>query len=237
MKLAQGTETILTISDMQSPYQHPDTLDFLAALKKKYKPTKVICIGDSIDGQTMSKYAHHPDLPGPADEYNQAIKFLKQLYELFPVAQEVVSNHNTRYLKRITEAGIPSSFIKSYSEIMQFPPGWSIHEYVEIDGIMFEHGHRLGGLNAARQAIQVNGQSTAFGHLHSNGGITYVANRKQMLFAMCVGCLIDYSQLAFAYARDSKLLPTLGTGVIVNGKPIFEPLFINDDGRWTGRLN
>lgn len=236
MKLHVGKETVLAISDMQAPYQHPDTLDFLKAVKDEYKPTKIVCIGDSLDQHTLGKWTANPDLPGPADEYAQGMEFMQELYKLFPKAIEVVSNHNSRYIKRVTEAGIPSSFIKSYREIMQYPKGWEIAEEVEIDGVMYEHGTRFGGLAATRQSIQVNGQSTVFGHLHSGGAVTYVANRKAMLFAMNVGCLIDYSKLAFAYARDSKLRPTLGTGVIRKGVPHFVPLLIDSAGRWIGSL-
>lgn len=236
MKLNIGKEIVLGISDLQAPYQHPDALSFLARVKSEYKPTRIVCIGDSLDQHTLGKWTANPDLPGPADEYAQGMEFMKKLYKLFPVATEVVSNHNSRYIKRIMEAGIPSSFIKSYRDIMQYPKGWNIEEEVEIDGVMYEHGTRFGGLSATRQSIQVNGQSTVFGHLHSGGGVTYVANRKSMLFAMNVGCLIDYSRLAFAYARDAKLRPTLGTGIIRKGVPHFIPLLIDDAGRWTGKL-
>lgn len=236
MKLHSGKETVLAISDLQAPYEHPDALAFLSEIKGKYKPTKIVCIGDSLDQHTLGKWTANPDLPGPADEYAQGIAFMKKLYRLFPTAIEVISNHNSRYLKRVMEAGIPSSFIKSYREIMQYPAGWDIADEVEIDGVMYEHGTRFGGLSATRQSIQVNGQSTVFGHLHSGGGVTYVANRKHMLFAMNVGCLIDYSRLAFAYARDAKLRPTLGTGVIRKGVPHFVPMLIDDAGRWTGKL-
>ena len=39
-------QRILTISDMHVPYHHKDMLPFLAYLKAKYKPTRVISLGD-----------------------------------------------------------------------------------------------------------------------------------------------------------------------------------------------
>lgn len=236
MQLFRGTETVLAISDQQAPFHHPDAIAFLKAVKQKFQPTKVVNIGDSLDMHCLSKYSHNPDLPGPADEYRQALDFMHELYDLFPVAQEVYSNHNGRYLKRIEEAGIPSSFIKSYRQIMDYPKGWSIEPYLEIDNVLYEHGTRFGGLNSGRSALQVNGQSTVYGHLHSNGGIVYSANRKELIFAMCVGCLIDWKAYAFNYARDAKQLPTLGTGVVVKGVPHFVPMFIDKEFRWTGEL-
>jgi len=40
------TRRILTISDQHQPYSHPDMFKFLAAIKKKYKPTLVVNGGD-----------------------------------------------------------------------------------------------------------------------------------------------------------------------------------------------
>lgn len=236
MKLKQGKETVLAISDMQAPYQHADTIDFLTAVKDKYKPTKIVCIGDSLDMHTLGKWGSNPDLPGAADEFAQGLEFMKKVYDLFPVATEVTSNHNSRYLKRLLEAGIPSAYIRKYAEIMQYPKGWKLVEECEIDGVIYEHGTRFGGQSAQRQALQSNWQSTVFGHHHSNGGITFQANKTQMLFGMNVGCLIDIDKLAFAYAKDSRLKPTLGTGVVKKGVPEFIPLMIDKKKRWIGKL-
>lgn len=37
---------ILNISDLHAPYNHKDAIDFLAHLKDKHKPTRVILLGD-----------------------------------------------------------------------------------------------------------------------------------------------------------------------------------------------
>ena len=42
----EDNSRILLISDMHIPYHHPDTLAFLEHLKQKYKPTRVISMGD-----------------------------------------------------------------------------------------------------------------------------------------------------------------------------------------------
>lgn len=234
MKFSQGKERVLVISDTQAPFAHKDALDFLGALKKKYKPTRVVAIGDTLDMHTLGKWVHDPDGYGPADEYTNGIAWLAELYSLFPEAEETASNHNSRYLKRAKEAGIPSALLKDYEEVMRYPKGWSVHENIEIDGVMYEHGTRFGGIHAAWQAVTVNGQSTVFGHLHSRAGITYLANSKEMLFGMCVGCLIDHSAYAFSYAQDAKYRPILGTGLVLEGVPHFAPMAVDKRGRWTG---
>mgnify|MGYP001488392671 CR=1 FL=1 len=45
-KDAEDNSRILFISDLHIPYHHPDSFDFLRYLKDKYKPTRVISLGD-----------------------------------------------------------------------------------------------------------------------------------------------------------------------------------------------
>ena len=52
---------ILLISDMHIPYHHKDTLKFLQYLKDKYQPTRIICLGDEVDGHSLSFHDHDHD--------------------------------------------------------------------------------------------------------------------------------------------------------------------------------
>lgn len=232
MKLeTNGKERVLVIPDIQAPYHHQDALAFLERLRDDVKPTRVVCIGDSVDFHRLAKFPPVADSPGAAQEHDLALYFLEKLYKLFPVAQEVASNHNMRYAKRASEAGIPSSFLKPYAEIMRHPKGWSIHDYIEIDGVMYEHGDRLPGASQ-KTAISVNWQSTVYGHHHSHAGVQWAANRKRLAFAMNVGCLIDHYSHGLAYARVSRYYQTLGTGVVINGVPQWLPMIVDNAGRW-----
>lgn len=47
--IKEDNTRILLISDMHVPYQHPDTVAFLTAVKAKYKPTRGVCVGDEVD--------------------------------------------------------------------------------------------------------------------------------------------------------------------------------------------
>jgi len=236
MILSRGKETVLVIPDIQAPFQHKHTLDFLVALRDAVNPTKVVCIGDSMDANALSRWALDPNGMSPLDEYLVAIDFLKKLYDEFPKAQEVISNHNERIIKRVTGAGVPSIFVRSYEEIMHYPPGWSIHPYIEIDEVIYEHGHSQGGEHAAKNLAKHNGKSTVIGHHHSAAGINFFANRQKMLFGMNVGCLLDISSYAFSYAKDSKFKPTMGAGIVDRGVPKFVPMLQDSYGNWTGEL-
>ena len=58
-------KSILVISDQHAPYHHIDTIDFLAAIKQKYKPDTVVNIGDEMDWHSISFHDSHPGLYSP----------------------------------------------------------------------------------------------------------------------------------------------------------------------------
>ena len=89
----EDNSRVLLISDMHIPYHHPDTLDFLTHLKKKYNPTRVICLGDELDKHALSYHDHDPDLPSAGDELRRSIPVIQEIHRLFPVMDIVESNH------------------------------------------------------------------------------------------------------------------------------------------------
>ena len=62
MGILKKNKRILVISDTHFPYQHPDCILFLAALRSEYKPDRVVHIGDEIDGHAISFHNSDPDL-------------------------------------------------------------------------------------------------------------------------------------------------------------------------------
>lgn len=65
---------ILTVSDLHCPWQHPDAFDFLADLARRYKPDKVVVLGDEIDAQAFSRFPRNPDMHSPGHEIDAAGK-------------------------------------------------------------------------------------------------------------------------------------------------------------------
>ena len=53
---------ILVISDMHVPYHHKDSINFLKAIKKEFKPDRIINIGDLLDFHAINMHTHDPDL-------------------------------------------------------------------------------------------------------------------------------------------------------------------------------
>ena len=97
------------------------------------------------------------------------------------------------------------------------------------------HGEGFGGNTAHLKWAQINGKPTVIGHIHSHAGINYVRSEYGQIWGMNTGCLIDYKQYAFKYAKHTPHKPVIGVGFVDNGSPFFFPMRTNDSGRWTGR--
>lgn len=229
-------KTVLAIPDIHFPAHHPDTFKFLSAIKKKYKPNEIVCLGDEIDAAALGEWDKDPDQPGAADELNQAKKLLKVLYQIFPVVKVCTSNHTSRIYRKAFKAGLPKSCLKTYNEILEAPKTWVWADYWDIDGILYEHGEGYSGQQGALKAATQNMQCTVIGHLHSYAGIQYYANAKHLIWGFNAGCLIDRSNPAFNYGKHIKAKPIIGIGLIENGIPRFIPMTLSKAGRWTGKL-
>jgi hypothetical protein len=232
-----NNKCILVISDLHCPYQHPDTVAFLRAIKKKYKPTRVILSGDEADFHAISFHDHDADLPSAGDELKKAIKALKPIYEMFPVAQVLESNHGSLVIRKALAHGLSKKFFKSPGEILEAPKGWTWHFDIVLT---LPNGypcyfHHSNGVNAKKNS-QAFGSSFVQGHHHEEFSIQYWGNPHALLFGMTVGCLVDDKALAMAYNKNNLKRPVVGCGIIVNGIPELIPMVLSKKGRWVGKL-
>lgn len=232
MMLVPGKHTVLVISDLQIPFQHPDALAFLKWLKRKYKPDEIVCIGDEVDMHALSDWDHDPDGMSAGDELKVSIEILKKLYRIFPKCKAVTSNHTARPFRRAFKHGIPKAFLKDYKEFLQAPSEWEWRDSWEIDGVRYFHGEGFSGATAHHKAALYSGKPCVHGHLHSHAGIHYLANEQELIFGFNVGCLIDRKAYAFAYGKTAPSKPIIGTGLVIKGVPIFIPMLLNSKGRW-----
>lgn len=229
--------TILCISDLHCPYEHRDTVDFLYAVKKKYKPGQVVLLGDEIDHHAMSFHAADPDLMSAGDELKAAITKLKCLYELFPVAEVIDSNHGSMHYRKGKHYGIPRKYLRDYADILEAPDGWTWHLDYTIHqkggpDIYFHHG-------IAKNIIKVvkeRGVCVVQGHYHTEFNIQYVGTPAYLLWGLQIGCSIDPVSLAFAYNRTNLGRPIIGHGIIIDGQPRLLPMVLNKRGRWIGEV-
>lgn len=229
-------KSIIVISDLHCPYQHPDTHRFLAAVKAKYKPDTVICIGDEIDAHALSYHEHNPDLPSAGDELNKAIKALKPIYKMFPKVTVVESNHGSMVLRKAMTGGIPTKAIKSYNDILDAPKGWKwvfdVTVDTELGPVYFCHGKAAAPGKLASQY----GMSTVQGHFHEKSQINYISTPERLMFDAHTGCLADDNSLALGYNKVNAKRPIVSILVIINGIPQIVPMVLKRNHRWIGKL-
>ena len=236
MRLNKGKETVLVIPDLQIPYEHPQALEFVQTVESYIKPTKIVCIGDEVDQHAIGRFDSDPEASGAGQELRESVERLKAWYKAFPKVQVCMSNHTQRIFRAAFHAGIPESYLRSISEWLEAPDGWTWEDAFEIDGVRYEHGDAQGGMYAARSLAVRNRKSTVIGHHHSHGAVSYIANADETIFGMNVGCLIDMNSIGFKYAKNSAFQPTLGCGVVIEGVPYFVPMFLDKKKQWTGEV-
>jgi hypothetical protein len=229
--------SVLVIGDTHAPYHHRDALDFLAALAKRYKPDRVVHIGDEVDLHSTSYHEHNPDLPSPGDEHKLGRKFLHTLHGMFPKMDLMQSNHGSLYARKRITAGLPEAVFKTDNEIWGVGAGWKWHFDLRMrlpSGEECYFHHSKGG--NILQVSQAMGMSTVAGHLHEKCGVQYWGTPGGLHFAAQTGCLVDWHSMAMAYARNNLKRPVLGSLVIVDGFALSIPMVLNDKGRWTKQL-
>lgn len=231
----EDNSRILFISDLHIPFHHQDSFDFLRHLKKKYNPTRVICLGDECDQHSLSYHESDPDLYSAGHELEISLPFIQELEELFPKMDILESNHGSLIWRKAKTNGIPKHYIKSYQDVLGVGDGWKWHFDMTVtlpDGSQcyVHHGKSTDVLKLSQQM----GMSAVQGHYHTDLGARYWANPNGLYFGMQCGCLIDRESYAFAYANVNIKKQLIGTGLIIDSLPVIEPMLLSPDGRWKG---
>lgn len=234
---SENNQCILVISDMHIPYHHPDTFVFLKALKDKYNPTRIVCMGDELDKHALSYHDHDPDLPSAGDELARALPFIAELEEMFPVMNILDSNHGSLVWRKAKTHGIPKAYIKDYNQVLQVGKGWKWSFDLTLtlptgQKCYFHHGKTADVVGLS----QTMGMNAVQGHYHEKLKVEYWGNPSGLFWGLQTGCLIDDKSLAFSYNNVNLKRPVIGTAVIVNGLPVVVPMVLNSEGRWIGSL-
>jgi len=206
---------VLVIGDTHMPFEHRDYLTFCRATQKKYNCGTVVHIGDLVDNHSISYHEHDPNGWSPIEEMEETDKRLKYWFKEFPNMYLCRGNHDSLVDRKGKTSGLPLRAFKEFKEIWKLPPGWKDVFEIEIDGVLYKHGTGFSGQYAHLQAAFHARQSTVIGHLHSIAGVEWIANSKDCIFGLSVGCGIDRKKYSFAYGKDFKKKPILGCGVVM----------------------
>ncbi len=210
---------VLIIPDLHEPTSRPGALAFCRDIRRKYKTTKTVFIGDITDWHSISFHAKHPELPGPKNEYELAYAAVQKWKKAFPEADIVLGNHDRRIIRLAESVNIPAKFIRNYKEIWNTPK-WTWADEFIYDDVYYTHGDGAGsGLYPAFNLVRKMGMSCVLGHHHSAGGTKWLVNPLRRMFGMDVGSLIDDKSMAFAYNCRTKIRSVLSAAVVIDGVP------------------
>lgn len=128
--ISNGLQNFLVISDLHVPYQHPDAFDFLDAVRKKYKCSVILNVGDVIDHHQGSYHESEPDAMDPETEYRAAKKQCLILQEMFPRMIITAGNHDKIPTRKLKSANLPASMMSDYNSLYGLQDTWKwLDEY------------------------------------------------------------------------------------------------------------
>ena len=219
---------VLVIGDTHCPGMHSKYPSFLQRMYKRHKCNRVVHIGDAVDNAAISYHEKSPALPSPEDEFWKAKLQLAKLYAFFPKVTWLTGNHDALTERQATTVGLPAEVLKPLPELWGVPTWTCLPRYsrLTIDGVIYSHGDSgKGGMYSSVKNSRDNFSSYVCGHHHSEAGVWYTTVQNHRVFGMNVGCGIDGDLLAFSYGRKFNKKPTLGCGIVLDGKhAIFEPM-------------
>ena len=232
-RYAGKNKTILVIGDIHLPYQHPSAFSFLKEIKRKYKPTRIVSIGDLLDQHCFSRYDKDPEADSVIQEIEKARKDVQELSKIFPVMDIVTGNHDIRLDLKAMKAGIPKTVLKDKKDIYDIPENWKWHEHdLIIDDIFIVHGKTKAynklSKNTSMNAIQ--------GHHHTRAGVTYWSSPLVLRWDAHTGCLIDPKHYAFHYAKNDVERPILSSLIIQEGQPTLIQMKMHKGGKWDKKV-
>ena len=208
--LTTNERRILVIGDIHAPFELNGYLDFCRQTYAKHLCNQVIFIGDIIDNHYTSYHETSSDGMGGADELYHAIETVEKWKQAFPVADVIIGNHDRMCMRKAQTSDIPSAWIKSYNEVLG--TNWNWVERIVYDNVQYIHGE--GG--TARTKAKNDMMSTVQGHIHTQAYTEWMVGRNFRIFGMQVGCGIDGSSYAAAYAKHFKK-QAIGCGVVLGG--------------------
>lgn len=167
---------IVVVSDLQVPFHDEKAVKNVAAFIRKWRPDNVLCVGDEIDFQTISRWS------SGRDEWSGTIgrdrdTAQRVLYQL-EVDHIVRSNHTDRLYKSLATRlpgliGLPELEYENFMGFKQLEIAFHRKPYeISKDWIMVHGDEQSINQNAGLTALGAarrHGKSVVCGHTHRLG--------------------------------------------------------------------
>lgn len=213
---------VLVVGDLHLPAERQDYLQFCKDMKRKHRCKEVVFIGDILDHHAISFHQKNPDSDGAVEEYDKAMKALRQWHKAFPEARVCIGNHDERVHRLAANSGIPAMYLKEYADIYQTPEwDWSYEH--EVDDVYYYHGTGGSGLCPAFNTAKARMQSAVSGHVHATAAVMFTSGPTgEKIFGFNVPGGVDKDHPLMYYGRNFLRKPINGVGIVKNGKPYME---------------
>lgn len=230
--LRRQPRIIFCVGDLHLPYVDEWRLGRVLQAIKDIKPDVIEQGGDLYDMQAWSRYETDELGMSVQDEWDageaMARTFWESVHRAAPRAEkhQLLGNHDSRLLKYAMRNGralLPA--VKDARDRWLFPEfgvqtAQDDRVITEIDGIAFQHGHRM----KLGDHATANLQSTVSHHTH-RGGVFYRRFRGQVsIWELNAGYLADDNSPAMAYTPTNRAQSVPGFGVVHKAGPVFYPL-------------
>ena len=196
---------IVVISDLQVPFHDTKAIKNVSKFITKYKPDDVLCVGDELDFQTISRFS------SGRDEWSGTIgrdrnTCQEVLYDL-RVTHIVRSNHTDRLYKSLASRlpgliGLPELEYENFMGFRELGIKFHRKPYEITKDWIMVHGDEQstkphGGLTAL-EAAKRHGKSVVCGHTHRQGISSFTTasggHLTGILTGFEVGHLMDTTQ-------------------------------------------
>lgn len=218
--------TVGIIGDLHVPFDHPNYLPFLVDTFTRFGVETVVSIGDLVDHHAMSRHQTETCASGALDELGKSIERLQKYVNEFPKVRWCSGNHDEIPKRQAATVNVDERYLKSLHDVLELPAKWTFEDEFIIEDVLYKHGTGCGGGKTpyANSALKER-MSTVIGHYHSRAGCIPMANKRDLIFGMGVGCGIDIKAYAFAYGRHINDRPVLGCGIVFDSaSAIFVPM-------------
>ena len=238
-------KVIVCISDLQVPYHDKRAVANVAKFIKAFKPDTVVSVGDEMDFQTISRWAHGTPL-----EYERTIgrdrDATVEVLEQLKVNHVIRSNHTDRLFNTVMmrAPGLISLPELELENFLRFPElGITYHKkpYELAPGWLLMHGDegnisQNGGTTALNLAKKT-GMSVVCGHTHRMGlthySEAYWGRTTRTIWGMEVGNLMDAKQASYLKGGINNWQQGIGL-LWVDGRSVKPEIVpIHKDGSFT----
>jgi len=215
------------IGDSHCPVMLDGYAEWCMSIFEQWQVNRIIHIGDLADHHSASFHDSEIGFTDIVGEMEAARDQIQHMQKVFGKNVEVLTgDHDANLARKMKAVGLDPSLLRKQAEIWGIE--WKFYpryHKLQIDDYQIFHGDQgRGGKTPAIAKAEADWTSSAIGHHHTAGGVTWGCNNNSRYWGMSVGCGIDHKHAVMAYGASFAQKPIISCGVVIDGVPYFEPM-------------